>query len=227
MQFFILVLLVCFVFFLYAVYVLAHDDFVLMRKDISAEQVFNVAFLTAFFALFSARFFYVLIYPKKIFTTFLGFILFPYFPGLSLVGGILGGIIFLYLYCSNRRLPVGRFFDFFTIGLLTAMPLGYLGYILLAGYSFAYLASFIIYLVFLILVLKFILPHSLDREFKDGSLFMSFLLVYSITATLISFLFIGSAFAINKEHLTVLVFFIFSLGLFLYQKLSSGRSLKK
>lgn len=227
MQFFILVLLVCFVLFLYAVYVLSHDDFVLLRKDVTTEQVFNVAFLTSVFALFFARFFYVLAYPKKIFFTFLGFTLFPYFPGLSLVGAILGGILFLYLYCSNKKLPTGRIFDFFTIGLLVSMPIGFLGQILLAGYSFAALASFIIFLVFLILILKFILPHSINGEFKEGSLFMAFLLVYSFTTFLISIVFSIKSLSLDNEHIILFFFFVFSLVLFSYQKITGKRSTKK
>jgi len=227
MQFFILVLLACFVVFLFSVYRLTREDFVLLRKDVPTEQIFNVAFLTAFFALLFARFFYVLIFPEKIFMSFLGFILFPYFPGLSLIGGILGGIVFLYLFCVSKKLPLGRIFDFYTIGLLAAMPFGYLGYMLLAGYSFAALASLIIFIVFLIMVIKFILPQTLIGEFKEGSLFLAFLLVYSLTTFLISIFFNGSPLVFDKEHIAVALFFVFSLALFLYQKLVSKRSIKK
>ncbi|MCL4354667.1 prolipoprotein diacylglyceryl transferase [Patescibacteria group bacterium] len=227
MQFLILVLLACFVVFLFSVYKLTREDFVLLRKDVPVEQIFNIAFLTGFFALLSARLFYVLIFPKKIFMSFLGFILFPYFPGLSLVGGVLGGIIFLYLLCISKKLPLGRIFDFYTIGLLSAMPFGYLGYMLLAGYSFASLASLIIFTVFLIMVIKFILPQTLIGEFKEGSLFMAFLLVYSLATFLISIFFNGNPLSFDKEHVMIGLFFVFSLALFLYQKISLKRSIKK
>ena len=154
MQFFIIVLLVCFVVFLYVL-------FVINRKNISLESIFNMAFLTAIFALFFSRLFYVLIHPRPVFFTILGFMLFPYFPGLSLIGATLGGLIFLLPYLKSKKIPVGKIFDLFALSCLSTLPVGYLGLIILSGNSIRSIFLLIVYTLTLIISAKFIFPLSL------------------------------------------------------------------
>src|SRR4030042_6733147 len=108
MQFSIIVLFICFFFFLYILHSISKDDFIIVRKDIPMEQIFNTAFLTAFVSLFFARFFYIIFNPESIPKTFLGFLALPYFPGLYLAGAVLGGGFFAVLYAGYRKLPAGR-----------------------------------------------------------------------------------------------------------------------
>lgn len=182
MNFLIVVIIFCFIIFLYAVYTLSRDDFVILRANTPMDKVFNAAFLAGFFSLFCSRFFYVFLNPKAVFFNPLGFILFPYFPGLSLTGAILGGYFITLFILDFWHLPVGRIIDFFSIAFLSAFPFGFAGAFLLSGesLSLAFYISLILYFVALSVFIRFILPLSSAGKLKDGSLSMLFMTVLSL-----------------------------------------------
>lgn len=183
MQFLILVLLVCFFIFLFPLYLLVKDDFVLIRKDVTTEKVFNIAFVAFAASVFGARLLYVFLNPSSNFLNPLVFLLFPYFPGLSLVGGVVGGALFLLLLSRSKKLPAGRLFDFFSISFLSCFPFGLLGYFLLSGeniFSSRPITLLLIHVVILIFFLKLLMPRMLSRIFKDGTVGFLFLLSFSI-----------------------------------------------
>lgn len=219
MQFFILVLLICFLVFLYIVHSLAKDDLVILRKNISIETLFNISFLTVFSSLFFSRLLYVLIHPRPVFHTVLGFTLFPYFPGLSLSGALIGGLLFLYPYLNNKKMPLGRILDFFSLGMLAVLPIGYLGEIIFTGASLKALVLFVLYFISSIFMLKFLFPLFLRGRIKDGSLCL-------ILITLVSFFSLGGWFLNNNslatffgaENIIFLFLFLLSLMLFLFKE---------
>ena len=225
MHFFILVLLVCFFVFLYSIYSLAHDDFVLTRKDISVEVIFNASFLCAFFALLMSRIFYVSSHPKPLFSGILGFLLFPYFPGLSIVGCLVGGLAILFTYSRVKKLPFGRLFDFFSFAFSTAIPFGFLGEILLGGSSISKLFSFVFYLIFLILTIRFLLSSLNKGNFRDGTyglLFLTIFFVISFVSILIDEKF--HPVFLNPEILIIIAGFIFSFFLLVRQETKKSNS---
>lgn len=190
MQFFILILLVCLFIFLYCLHVLASDDFIFLRRDVTMERLFNVTFLGSFLSLFSARLFYGLFHAKDIFSNLLVFLLFPYFPGLSLLGGIVGiGVYFLFLATRKKDpLPLGRIFDFFSIAFLISLPVGFVGYLLLSEKNILAMEAGVqaaLYFVLFIIFLKFFLPRLLSGKFKEGTVTYLFLICFS-WVTLIS-----------------------------------------
>lgn len=193
MNFIIIVLVFCFVIFLYISYFLSHDDFVILRTNTSMDRIFNSAFVAGLFSLFCARFFYVFLNPKPVFFSPLGFILFPYFPGLSLTGAVLGGYFITLFLLDSWNLPIGRIIDFFSIAFLSAFPFGFIGGYILSGEKIAmpFYLSIILFLVILVSFVKFILPLSSKGKLKDGSLsilFMSvFPLVYLLSNIIIGF----------------------------------------
>ena len=103
MGFFILVLLVCLLLFLGSLYFLASDDLVLLRKDTSLERVFDMALVMTFSSLLSARILYVVLNPGPGFLNPLVFFLFPYFPGLSLTGALIGALFAFFLFMPNTQ----------------------------------------------------------------------------------------------------------------------------
>ena len=133
MQFYILILLLCFVIFLFCLHFLARDDFIFLRKNITMEKIFNLAFLLAFVGLFSSRLAFVLLDFHTIYFNPLVFFIFPYFPGLSLAGGMLGSVGFLLYFASLQKLPFQKLFDFFSLSFLSAVSTGSLGLFLLSG----------------------------------------------------------------------------------------------
>lgn len=193
MQFFFLILLVCFFIFLYCVFVLANDDFIFLRRDVTMEKLFNTIFLGSFFSLFTARFFYGLFYAKDIFSNLLVFLLFPYFPGLSLLGGVVGiGVYFFFLRTRKKDpLPLGRMSDFFSIAFLISLPVGFISSLMFLekGSSIMNLGiQAVLYFILFIIFLKFLLPKLLSGKIKEGSIALLFLISFSLVG-LISNLF--------------------------------------
>lgn len=178
MQPFVFLLIFCFLVFLFCVYLFSHDDFVFLRKNVSMERVFNLAFLTAFSGLFFARFFYVLFNFHLDFLNPLVFFLFTYFPGLSLPGGVSGAAVFLLLYAAYRKLPKARLFDVFSLSSALAFSIGlFINFFLTQKIILSLdLTIPIIYLAFFITSTRLFLKAKL----KDGSLGTLFILVFSL-----------------------------------------------
>lgn len=185
MQFFILVLLICLFVFLYCVYLLARDDFIFLRRDVAMEKVFNIIFIGGLISLFFARLFYGLFEGKNVLSNPFVFLLFPYFPGLSLLGGVMGAGVFFGFLASRKKdsLPVGRLADFFSIAFLITLPIGYLGYYMLSenGFSVIRAGSLVItYLILFVIFLRFLLPNLLSGKFKEGTIALIFLVSFSL-----------------------------------------------
>lgn len=222
MHLLIFVLIICFFIFLFSLYFLANDDLIIIRKDMPMDKVFNTAFLTALAALFFARFFYVIFYPREVFFSPLGFLLFPYFYGLSLLGGVLGGSIFLTFYAKYQKLPAGRIFDFFAIALLSSLPVGTLGYFILTGKNYfpVFIFSFLVYLIFFGLFVKILLPASVRGRIKNGSLGAAFLLCFSIVTFLSGIISNFKNFKfITPENITILFLLLVSVTFILKQEI--------
>ena len=230
MHLLIFVLIICFFIFLFSLYFLANDDLIIIRKDMPMDKVFNTAFLTALVALFFARFFYVIFYPREVFFSPLGFLLFPYFYGLSLLGGVLGGSIFLTAYAKYQKLPVARIFDFFAVAFLSCFPVGLLGFFILAGKSYfpTFIFSFLAYLILFVLFIKIILPNSLRGRIKNGSLGAIFLFCFSIVTFLSGIISNFKNFKlISLENITILILLLVSVAVILKQEMVGKKRIEK
>ncbi len=225
MQFFVFVLLICLFVFLYCVYLLANDDFIFLRRDVTMERLFNIIFLGSFSCLFFARFFYGFSHAKNILLNPFAFLLFPYFPGLSLLGGVLGaGVTFLFLRARRKNpLPLGRMSDFFSIAFLITLPIGFLGYFMFSEEGFPVIKAgslVVVYLILFIVFLKFLLPQLLNGKFKEGTITCLFLICFAVLSL------ISNAhpklnildFFKNLENLILLAVLIASLVFFIKQE---------
>lgn len=213
MHFFILVLIFCFLIFLFFLHFICRDDFILLRKNISLESVFNLAFLVSIAALLGARLFYVFYHPSTRFINPLFFFLFPYFPGLSLAGGIIGGVAFLYFFSRARKMPTGRLFDFFSTAFLSSLPIGLLGYFLLSRtslISLGVLFSLFSYLILFFIFAFYLLPRQLKGRFSDGTLGFIFLFSFSLVSILTKVL--SRSFYFGIDLITLFIIFVFSLS---------------
>jgi len=225
-----LIILACFFIFLYILYYISRDDFVIVRKDVAMEKIFNLAFLASLVALFFSRIFFVLIHPDPKLLNPLGFLALPYFPGLSLMGGIASAGIFIFLYASNKKLPVGKIMDLFTLSLLGVMPIGYainflvhFGKVSLFNNIFLTI-SFLLVLIFA----KIVYPFSNRGEIKDGSLSLIYTSVVSFLYFLTKlFLNIKDFSFLNVENILVLVVLFSSLILLVNLEIMDKFLLKK
>lgn len=181
-----ILVLLCFVIFLFVLYAVTNDDFLLLRKNVTQEQVFNVAFLTAGVALFVSRLAFVLEHFSPNYFNPLVFFLFWYFPGLSLAGACLGGVIFMTYYASIRKLPLLRLLDFFAYALLWTMPFGFFfGTVLsLQKPTYPNIAGFAIFTVLVLLFSLLFYPLFKKTALREGT--MSMLIIFFISLVMVS-----------------------------------------
>jgi len=226
----ILIILSCFFIFLYILYYISRDDFVIIRKDVLMGKIFSLAFLSALIALFFARFFFVLIHPDPKLFNPLGFLALPYFPGLSLIGGIAAGELFIFLYATYRKLPVGKIMDLFTLAFMGVMPLGYaVNFLIHLGKVSLFSNIFLIISVLMLLLFtKIIYPFSNKGEIKDGSLTLIFSAIFSFLYFLTNlFLNIKTFSFLSVENVLILVVLFSSLILLVNQEMIDKFLLKK
>jgi prolipoprotein diacylglyceryltransferase len=222
MQFFIFVILVCFFIFLYCVYVLSNDDFIFLRRDVTMEELFNMIFLGSLISLLISRLFYGFSHGD-IFTNPLVFVLFPYFPGLSLPGGVvgIGGYLMFLKTRKEKSLPVARIADFFSIAFLISLPIGFLGYLMFSQHvMFIKLAvQAATYFILFIVFLRFFLTNLLNGKLKEGTITCLFLICFS-AISLISNVFSKISvldYFRNFEN-TVLILILLSSAIFVVTK---------
>lgn len=110
--------IILFLFFLFS---FIKEDFIFFRRNISIEKIFNIAFLTLFISFLVSRLFFVIFHFSPIYLNPLVFLAFPYFPGFSLVSGLLGGIVFLLFLRNIEKLPIVRTIDFFIVSVTGAL----------------------------------------------------------------------------------------------------------
>lgn len=170
------ILVVSFIVFLFGVYTTSHDDFVLVRKNIGIDQIFNLAFLTAGASLSFARLLYVSLHFNEFSYNLIRVIFFPYVPGLSLLGAILGGTFFIVWYTSSHKVPTLRLLDFFSVSVISTLPVGFLFSAILYKQriiSEQFGLTFL-YIVIAIFFVFFLLPWQKRGDLQEGSLFLLF-----------------------------------------------------
>jgi len=223
MQFFIFVLLICFFIFLYCVYVLANDDFIFLRRDVTMEKIFNIIFLGSLISLFVSRLFYGF-FAKNIFANPLVFLLIPYFPGLSLLGGVVGaGAYLLFLRRRENPLPTERMCDFFSIAFLISLSVGFIGNFMFLEEGIGLIKAgvqAVLYFILFIIFLKFFLPKLLNGKFKEGTIACLFLICFSIVNLAINaFLKISILqYFKNFENIILILIFFLSVGMLIWRE---------
>lgn len=231
MEYLIVVLFLGMFIYFFSLHVLAKEDLIFVRKNVTLESLFNLSFIVLGVGLLISRIVFVLLNPDPVYMNPLVFILFPYYPGLSFVGGVGGALIFLYLYGKKRKLPIGRIFDFFTLSLLAALPIGFLGTHLLLGLNdiFSGILMPVIFLLTVIFFAKILLPLNVRGEIKDGSLGYLVLMIISFTLLLANILQTryDAQFFLGLENILYILIFLSCLVLVFLQerekKVKNGR----
>lgn len=225
MQFSIFIFSLCLFIFLYCVYVLANDDFIFLRRDVAMEKLFNMIFLGSFTGLFFARLFYGLFYANNIFSNLLVFLLFSYFPGLSLLGGVVGVGAYLLFSMRHREnpLPMGRICDFFSLAFLISLSIGFVGFFMFSEENMGTVklgVQAVTYFILFIIFLKFFLPRLLSGKFKEGTISIIFLICFALVS-LISNAFAKiniPAYFKNIENIILILIFVFFAGILIWHE---------
>lgn len=230
MNFILPVFFICFFAFLFTLYYFSKDDFVVLRKDISLEKIFNLAILSVIFSLISSRLSYAILSGNPVYFQPLVFLAIPYYPGLSLVGALFGGYLFAYAYSSYKNLPTGKMLDLITMSFITILPLGFFLIFLFSLFKVSlffnviFTFSVILYFIFA----KVILPFSLKGEIEDGSLGLIFLSIFSfIYFTTKLFLDIKNFSFTNIENIMLLFIMFSSLVLLINREIVDKFLIKK
>lgn len=175
-----------------SLFTLSRDDYILLRKDVTLENVFNIAFFVLLIGLLSARFLYVVFHFKSLFLNPLVFLAVFYYPGLSLAGGILGALAFLLSYSVLRRLPVARLFDFFSVSFLWMQTAGFVFAIITrfvehVSFVWFHVAPAAIFVLIAILFTAFFIPVYRRGRLRDGSLGLIFIISLFLASCVMSF----------------------------------------
>jgi prolipoprotein diacylglyceryltransferase len=229
MQFFIIILIICAVLFLFRLYHLANDDYILAKRNLSLEDVFNAAFVTFAISLLFSRLFYVLLNPEPIFRNILGFILFPYFPGLSSTGALIGGIVSLFLFNRYKKLPLARVFDFFSVAFIFVLPLGMVGYFFLSqDFSPGNFVRLTLYTLLLVGSNIYLYPKASSLELKDGTISAIFLVFFSLISLLTTAINNPGVnyFISHRENFILFAILLISMGIIIRQEIIGRTSIR-
>ncbi len=214
-----MMLLLFLIIFLFSLYVFSKDDFVLLRKNVTQNTIFDFAFLTGIVGLFFSRLVYVLSHFSPLFLNPLVFFVIPYFPGLSFAGLLLGGAATVYLLAIRKKVPVGRVFDIFSFALLITSTISFLENAVVHVLHKAYLVAGAYGILTILLCSTYVVAHGIfiKSSWKDGKISLLLLSVIALAAI------IGEEVrmqfqSVNGEVPYFLVFLIFLLISFLYQK---------
>lgn len=220
-----LLLVPIFFVFLFCLYVLSHDDFVFLRKNISLEQIFNIALLSIAAGFFGARFVYVTSHFNPQFLNPLVFLLFPYFPGLSLTGGVLSSILFIVFYSIRHKISTGRLLDFVSCSALISIAFGFFLFTFFDFFAKKHTEILNITIAFMYIILSFVflvylLPKLRSGELQEGSIGLLFLLSFSLISFIIEIIHKTNKVVVflSIEGIISIVIFLISLVLFIKQE---------
>lgn len=175
-----------FIFAVFYIFSVARRDLVLIRHSVDEEAILDIVIATSFFGLLGARILHILSNFQPFGFDLLRWILFPYFPGLSLMGGVLGSLAFLIFFCRKKRLPLKTILDIATLGFLLASPFSFLGVFLkeqvsqLPIYSMQAFLYFSLFFVFILLKKKRVIR-------RDGVVALTFFCIFAIVTFGIEF----------------------------------------
>ncbi len=221
----ILLLIPSFFIFLYCFYKLIRDDYALMRRNISSEQSFDMIFFVIVFGILFSRLFFFVFHAEKGGNLLLSFL--SQSGGLSLVGGVIGGLAGLYLSCKYKKVPLGRFADFLTLAFVTALPLGFLSQIFFAPKDqwILYCVISFIYFLIAVILIKRSYKKLMNRTIGEGRIAALFLIIFPILSILFSLTtsFKNLKTLINVESFTLTGILLFGFFLLIKQKVGGKK----
>lgn len=117
---------ISFLTFLFFVYIFSRDDFLLIRRNVAVEHIFNSIFLGLLIVLFFSRLGYVLIHVNVHYLNPFVFFIIPYFPGMSVEAGIIAAVLWILWYTKKKKYPFPRILDILSIAYLYSWAIGFL-----------------------------------------------------------------------------------------------------
>ena len=218
---------------LFVIFLIAKKYF----KDVTSDTICDISFLLIVFGIIFARLYYVILdykfflkYPFEIPAVWNG--------GIAIQGAIIGGILIGYCYVRDNNLSFLRLADLFTFGLVFGQIIGRWGnffnseafglptmlpwklyipfnYRPLEYRGFEYFHPAFLYEsilnIIVFCILFYILKKSGDDR-KNGVIFFSYLILYSIVRLLVETIRIDSVLNISIFHLAHIASFLFLIA---------------
>lgn len=192
-------------------YSLAKNDFVLLRKSISLQEVFDKYFIALFITFFFSRIVYVL--NSQDFSLFnpILFLHIIKLPGLSLVGVFIGFLVSLSVLFRNKR-TWSRIFDIYAF---TLVP--FAGLHMLTS-EFSRNIFFVPYILLVLLIFATLFLFRLHKNYKhkDGSTASILLLIGSVYVFFYQFLPDEPSIALGLSFIQLLIIPLALVGLMYY-----------
>jgi len=214
-------LLLGFFIFLFIVYLFAKDDYVLFRKNVSLDQVFNISVICFVVGVLISRLAYVIFHPKWGYLNPLVLFLFPYFPGLLLSGGVIGTMFFLLFITKYTKLPTGRILDIFSLALFpsTIVTMASMIVVALLMKQQVFIIDSIVILVLTIIYIPYAIGFE-KTKWKEGVIATSLLFIYALIfvikdAILLKF----HILSILQQDVLFLLLIVFTLFLLIQERL--------
>lgn len=200
-----LILLFCF-------YTYAKDDHYFIRKGVSIEQLFNIFFLSIFWGLLFGRIAYVLFNPSSVYWNPLVFFLIPYFPGISLTGGVIGLFLSMIYLARRRKIHAGRVLDYISFAGLITLPAGLLTNFLFQGRNDLMQGVYIplVYVLLFIIYQRILFPRFTRGVLKEGSMSAFFLIIFSLLSLLqdVILLYQKDVLLKTEDFVAMVIFFV-------------------
>lgn len=102
--------------FLFILYILVKHDFVLARKSLLLQEIFDSTFVAFLAFLISGRIFYILGEQKFNYLKIVNFFHLLKFPGVLFIGGIAGFYLVVYIIFRKKKI-LARIFDIYSLSL--------------------------------------------------------------------------------------------------------------
>ncbi|MBI4066948.1 prolipoprotein diacylglyceryl transferase [Candidatus Gottesmanbacteria bacterium] len=196
------------------------------REELIEEELMDTYVYTSLVALLFSRVFYILFHFNEFGGNILKYIIVRENPGLSIIGGLLGGVAFLFYYTKRRKIntykvadifaltaslglslvSVGEFLGGATFGRETNLPWGVQVAGVLGKRHPTELYGFILFLI-LFMVLRFLYKKRFYK--KEGYLSLVFLVGYSLIVFLLEIFKVGSVYLYDRISLNQ----VFAIGI--------------
>lgn len=164
-------LLICF----FILHTLSKNDFVLLRENISLQQIFDSVFICIILSFFAGRAFYIFDTFSFDYFHILKFLHIVRFSGFSFFGFIVGISISLFILFYRKK-AMKRIYDIFSLSLF---PL-----LILTGVfspeNGVLMAVKYLYLFLLVIIYGFLLSFHKNYTLKDGSISLILLIGFAI-----------------------------------------------
>lgn len=214
-------LIICLFFSLFILYVLVRHDFVLARKSLLLQEIFDTTLFAYLTFLFFGRLTYILGEEKFSYFQFIKFFHLFKFPGMLFLGGIAGfGLIIYYVFRKKKILA--RIFDIYSLSLYPVFL-----FMLITSFQ----GGFFIYFNMLIFLLSVIflgvgIYSYKNYTLKDGTIAYLFVCLVSIFTIISEFTQdmrpVFSFFTI-PQFLAIIVFLCSSVLLLIHEGMISGK----